>query len=200
MKEFTIPMALVDFLPVLFFFLGTFRITKDLRHRMNLLTKLLCFGGLFLVTAAGLLKAVYKLLYALSVGDFGWMSRQFFANQTFGFLLLGLGLTITVLKKTKKAELYTVIPVMGLVAVMIVGLGAMDASLCYLASKLKKRKALVFFIISFFLSLGMGYLSSKDFASAAMNWVAQGVNVLGQFLLMCGCVTLHKAGAARYGK
>ena len=200
MKEFTIPMALVDLLPVLFFFAGSYRIARDLRRRMNVFTGILCFGGLFLSTAAGVLKALYKLLYAAGAGDFGWMSPQFFPNQAFGFLLLGAGFTLVVLKKEKKPEFLSVIPVMALVAIMIVGLGAMDASLCFLASKLKKRNALVLFIISFFLVLGMGYLSSKDFTSASMNWIAQGVNVAGQFLFMAGCVILHKAGAAMFGR
>ncbi len=200
MKEFTIPMALVDLLPVLFFFAGSYRIARDLRRRMNVFTGILCFGGLFLSTAAGVLKALYKLLCAAGAGDFGWMSAQFFPNQAFGFLLLGAGFTLVVLKKEKKPEFLSVIPVMVLVAVMIVGLGAMDASLCFLASKLKKRNALVLFIISFFLVLGMGYLSSKDFTSASMNWIAQGVNCAGQFLFMAGCVILHKAGAAMYGR
>ncbi len=202
MKEFTIPMALLDLLPVLFFFLGTYRITKDLRHRMNVLTGILCFGGLILVTAAGFLKALYKLLYAAGAGDFTWMSEQFFTSQALGFFLLGLGLCCVILKKQKRAELRALlpIPVMGLVAIMVVGVAAMDASLCFLATKLKKRNALVCFILSFFFTLGMGYLSSKNFTSAAMNWIAQCVNIAGQFLLMAGCVILHKAGAARYGK
>ena len=81
---------------------------------------------------------------------------------------------------------------------MIVGLGAMDAGLCYVANKLKKRGALVCFIVSFFLCLGMGYLSSKSFDKASMNWIAQGVNCGGQLLLYIGVQMLHKAGLANY--
>ena len=40
----------------------------------------------------------------------------------------------------------------------------------------------------------MGYLASKDFDKAFMNWVAQGINVLGQFLLYLGAQILHKDG------
>ena len=39
-------------------------------------------------------------------------------------------------------------------------------------------------------------LSSKDFAEAAMNWIAEGVNVVGQGTLLLGTVLLHKAGLA----
>ena len=85
---------------------------------------------------------------------------------------------------------------MALVGIMVIGLGAMDASLAFLASRLKKRSALVCFIVSFFLCLGMGYLSSKDFTQASMNWIAQGVNLAGQLLLYIGCRLLHDAGLA----
>ena len=40
----------------------------------------------------------------------------------------------------------------------------------------------------FVLMLGMGYLSSRDFTQASMNWIAEGVNLVGQgiFLLAAG--------------
>jgi hypothetical protein len=42
----------------------------------------------------------------------------------------------------------------------------------------------------------MGYLSSKDFAEASMNWIAEGVNVVGQGTLLLGVYLLHKNGLA----
>ena len=44
----------------------------------------------------------------------------------------------------------------------------------------------------------MGYLSSQDFAEAAMNWIAEGVNIVGQGALLAGTVLLHKNGLAEY--
>lgn len=184
-------MALVDYIPVILFLLATGLLIKDLQEKMNRPAFLLFAGGTGLVTAAGLLKATYKLLYALNVGDFAWMSAQFFSNQAFGFLLAGVGLMMHVLKKERT---YAFLPTMALVGIMVVGLGAMDAGLCFLANRLKKRNALVCFIVSFFLSLAMGYLSTKNFDKAFMNWIAQLVNLCGQFLLYLGCRILHKAG------
>jgi hypothetical protein len=45
----------------------------------------------------------------------------------------------------------------------------------------------------------MGYLSSRDFAEASMNWIAEGVNVVGQGALLTGAVLLHKSGLAELG-
>ncbi len=191
MKEFTVPMALFDFFPVIFFTLGMSRMVRFLRNKMNPLTMVLCYGGTFLVAAAGALKALYKLLYASGAGDFSWMSAQFFSNQALGFVFLGFGLTLVVLKKVRD-KAFALIPVMGLVGLMVIGTGAMNASLAYLASKMKKKGAMICFIVSFFLILGMGYLSSKDFGKASMNWIAQCVNFFGQLLLMYGCFMVTK--------
>ena len=44
--------------------------------------------------------------------------------------------------------------------------------------------------------LSMGYLSSRDFDKASMNWIAEGVNILAQGSLLLGVFQLHKAGLA----
>ena len=222
MKEYSIPMAVFDLLPVVFFIAGTMTIAGDMKQKMTLPSRILFVGGSWIVGAAGLLKALYKLAYSTGLGDPAWMSRQFFYNQAFGFLLAGVGLTLAVTRLDKaqvggadssgsgsnsdgadsgssgsgSGKLYSIvpIPVMALVGMMVAGLAALDASLCFLAAKLKKRKALVLFIVSFFLCLGMGYLSSKNFEKASMNWIAEGVNAVGQLAFLAGCGILHEAG------
>ena len=197
MKEYNVPMALVDYIPVVLFFLATNKAYKALGNRMSKISKILFLSGVYLVTIAGALKATYKLLYALNIGDFVWLNNQFFSNQAIGFLLAGIGISIAVINK-KDSTVYAFLPTMALVGIMIIGLGAMDASLCYVASKMKKRSALVLFVISFFLSLGMGYLSSRNFDTAAMNWAAQGINTVGQLCLYIGVNILDNAGLKNY--
>lgn len=209
MKEYSIPMALFDLLPVFFFLAGTWTIAADMKQKMTLPAKILFVGGSGLVFLAGLLKALYKLIYSLGLGDPAWMSGQFFYNQALGFLLAGIGLTLAVMRLDKvssskggsgsgsgSGKLYSFvpIPVMALVGIMVAGLAALDASLCYLAAKLKKHSALILFIVSFFLCLGMGYLSSRNFEKSSMNWIAEGVNAAGQFAFLAGCRILHGAG------
>lgn len=209
MKEYSIPMALFDLLPVFFFLAGTWTVAADMKQKMTLPAKILFVGGSGLVFLAGLLKALYKLIYSLGLGDPAWMSGQFFYNQALGFLLAGIGLTLAVMRLDKvsgskggsssgsgSGKLYSFvpIPVMALVGIMVAGLAALDASLCYLAAKLKKHSALILFIVSFFLCLGMGYLSSRNFEKSSMNWIAEGVNAAGQLAFLAGCRILHGAG------
>ena len=70
----------------------------------------------------------------------------------------------------------------------------MDAVLCSLAKRVGRPAARILFLVSFILCLGMGYLSSKSFDKAAMNWIAQGINILGQGTLLAGVLMLHRAG------
>lgn len=185
-------MALVDYIPVAFFALASSILAKDLKDKMSKVEYGAFAGGVTLVSFAGFFKATYKLLYALGVGDFLWMSNQFFSNQSLGFLMAGIGLTLYAVKPGNKT--YAFLPTMALVGFMVIGAAGMDASLAYIASKAKKKNAMVSFIVSFFLTMMMGYLSSRDFDKAFMNWVAQFVNIFAQGLYYVGANILHKAG------
>jgi len=195
MKEFSIPMALVDYIPVVLFLLAILSLCKDLKHK-NKVGTIVLFVGSMLVFAAGAIKATYKLLYAAKIGDFVWMSNQFFSNQALGFLIAGIGMTIVVASKKNEVKTNAFLPTMALVGMMVVGICAVDAGLCKLASQLKKKWLIPLIVVSFFCSMTMGYLSTKDFTQAYMNWVAQGLNVLGMALLFISTKQLHKAGLA----
>ncbi len=195
MKQFTVPMALVDYIPVILFALSFLTVFKDLKNKVSAVSKILIGIGGILVICAGGLKATYKLLYASGVGDFEWMSNQMFSNQAFGFLLLGIGLVLSIGSVSKRLNAF--VPTMVLVLLMVIGLGAMDAVLAYYATKMKKRGALACFIVSFFFTMMMGYLSSRDFTQASMNWVAQGINCAGMLLLYLGVKSLDKAGLGK---
>lgn len=196
-KNFSVGMSLVDFIPIVIFVLANQLLYKNIKDKMNGFSKALYLIGFALTTVAPILKATYKLLCSLNVGDFIWMSNQFFSNQAFGSLLIGVGITLFVLKPNKSTA-YSLLPTMALVGILVFGTGAMDASLSYIANKMKKRNALVCFIVSFFMYIAMGYLSSKDFTTSYMNWIAEIVNIVGQLLLYSGIRILDKAGLKNY--
>lgn len=199
MNDFSVEMALVDYIPVLFFAVAGVILMRDLYSKMSKGAFALFAAGVIDVTIAGALKATWKLLYAAGICDFAALNAMFFPVQSIGFLLAGIAmLAMLVHPQTERAALAVAPPVFTgtfvFVGLMVAGLGIMDTVLCILAAKLKKPWLIVLFVVSFVCSLGMGYLSSKDFAQAAMNWIAEGVNVVGQGLLLLGAVLLHKAG------
>ncbi len=197
--EFSVQMALVDFVPVALFAAAAVILQRDLYRRMSKGAFALFAAGTINVIAAGALKALYKLLYALNVCDFQALNHMFFPVQSIGFLLAGLGV-VAMLTHRQSEQLSAVAAPAAFsgtfvfVALMILGLGAMDGGLIVLAKKLRKPGTIVLLVLSFVLCLGMGYLSSKDFGKSSMNWIAEGVNMLGQLFLFLAVLILHKAG------
>ncbi|MBQ9069729.1 MAG: hypothetical protein IJY23_00055 [Clostridia bacterium] len=197
MKDFTVSMALVDYIPVICFAIASFILMMDLYDKMSK-WGFACFSsGVVNITIAGALKATYKLLYASGVCDFEALNAMFFPVQSIGFLLGGIGILSVLLKnKSENAFLAVAPPVFRgtfvFVGIMVLGLGIMDTVLSILSVKTKKPALIVLFSLSFVCSLCMGYLSSKDFAEAAMNWIAEGVNVVGQGAFLGGVLLLHK--------
>ncbi|MBQ2767432.1 MAG: hypothetical protein IJF49_05070 [Clostridia bacterium] len=201
MKDFSVSMALVDYIPVIFFAAAAVILMRDLYNKMSKGAFALFAAGTIDITCAGAFKATYKLLYAAGVCDFEALNAMFFPVQSIGFLLAGIGiLAMLVHRQSNAAMLAVAPPVFGgtfvFVGLMVAGLGLMDAVLCILSVKLKKPILVLLFTLSFVCSLCMGYLSSRDFAEASMNWIAEGVNIIGQGALLAGVLLLHKQGLA----
>ncbi len=203
MKDFSVSMALVDFIPVIFFAAASVILMRDLYNKMSKGAFALFAAGTIDITCAGALKALYKLLYAAGVCDFEALNTMFFPVQSIGFLLAGIGILALITHRQGKNAALAVAPPVFLgtfvfVGLMVAGLGLMDAGLCIIAAKMKKPRFIVLFVLSFVCSLCMGYLSSRDFAQASMNWIAEGVNVIGQGTFLAGAWLLRKNGLAKF--
>ncbi|MBQ7326790.1 MAG: hypothetical protein IJW93_04875 [Clostridia bacterium] len=198
--DFTIGMALVDYIPVICFAIGAVILMRDLYNKMSKGAFALFAAGTIMITLAGALKATWKLLYAAGICNFEALNNMFFPTQSIGFLLAGVGILAMLVYNQKETKLRSVPPVFSgtfvFVGLMVAGLGVMDTVLCILSAKLKKPWLIALFVLSFVCSLCMGYLSSKDFTEAAMNWIAEGVNVVGQGSFLAGAYLLHKNGLA----
>ena len=188
----TVAMALMDVVPVLLFGAAWVILYRDLKNKLNCFSGVLLPLGAALVFVVGFCKAIWKLQTALGANAIELFNKAFFPCQSIGFLLMGVGMLAFMFSKRRNtAHSLTMVYVMGMV---LGNLGA-SAGLVYIASKVKKA-AVPLFICTFVFSMMMGYLSSRDFAQASMNWIAQGVNTLGQVLLLIGALLLHRAGLA----
>lgn len=183
----SVPMAIVDFIPVALFLAGALVLQRDLYHEMSKGSFALFSAGTITIFVAGFFKATWKLLYALSVCDFEALNKCFFPMQTTGFVLAGLGVLAMVVlpQKEKSVCAAAAVPAvfggtMLFVALMVLGVVALDGSLVAVAVRRKKHAAIPVLVVSFVFVMGMGYLSSKDFSIPAMNWLAEGVNIVGQ--------------------
>ena len=185
----TVPMALMDFVPVLLFGADWLILYKDLKNKLDLCSGVLLPLGAGLVFLAGFLKATWKMQKALGVPAVELFNKMMFPTQSVGFLLMAVGMLALMYGKRKSARSLTMVWVM---LTVLGNLGA-SAGLVWIASKMKKA-AVPLFIVAFVCSMMMGYLSSRDFAQASMHWIAQSVNTLGQALLLVGSLLVHKAG------
>jgi len=201
MYNFTIPMALMDFVPVLCFGYAAALLQRDLYDKMRKSHFALFAAGTINIFTAGLLKAVWKLLYAANICDFYALNTMFLPVQSIGFLLAGLGIVLMMTTR-KKVMLAVAPPVFSgsviFIMMMVLGLGSICTVLSILAVKMKKKGAVIIFILSFLCSMGMGAMSGQDATLAWVNWVEQGINCVGQGLLMWGVILLDKAGLKEF--
>ena len=202
MYNFTISMALMDFVPVAFFGVTAVLLLGDLYNKMSKGVYALFAAGSVNVFMAGFCKALWKLLYAADICNFVALEEMFMPVNSLGLLFVGLSLIGMVTFKKKTAAL-TVAPValtssLPFIAMMVVGLGGMCASLSIVAAKMKKGKVMTLFILSFVCAMGMGYMSSQDSTLAWVNWAEQSINTVSQLCLMLGTIALHKANLKKW--
>ena len=197
MYEFSVHMALTDYIPVAIFAVVAVLLQRDLYNKMPKYAFACFAAGTIDAFIAGFLKATWKLLYAAGVCDFHMLNTMFLPTQSLGLLLTGFG--ILLMLGAKKHVTLAVAPLLFqgtfvFVGMMVLGLGGMCAGLSSLAVTMKKKGLIPVFVLCFFCYMAMGYLASRDGSSAAMNWAEQGVNCLGQTFLLIGVLALHRAG------
>ena len=203
MNGITVPMAIVDFIPVVMFFLAACLLLKDLYNKMTKGAYALLATGSIMVLIGGFYKALWKILYALNICDYPLLSESFFPIQGTGFLLVFLALVGMFTPHNKKnvtLKSVAVVPVldssMPFVILQIIGCAGMQFTLFGISLKMKKKNAAVCYIVAFIFMLAMGYLSAKFDDTPGMHWVAQLTNTISQGSLLLGTWILHKAGLA----
>ncbi|MDO5330524.1 MAG: hypothetical protein Q4F15_03735 [Bacillota bacterium] len=204
-NDFSIGMALCDYIPVILYGCAAFLLLRDLHNKAGRVAYSLMAAGFIFNVLAGFCKATWKLLYAANICDFSPLNEMFFPVQSFAFLLAGAGalaLIITGRKKPMVAASFLAPVVwsgtMLFVAFMCIGLGLLDAGLIFVCVMMKRKRYIPLFVVSFVFCLGMGYLSSQDFSEAYWNWIAEGVNIIGCGALFVGALLLHKDGLADF--
>ena len=189
----SVPMALVDFIPVILFIISAITLQRGLYYRMSKGAFAVFSAGTIMVICAGIFKASWKLLYGAGICDFARLNQAFFPMQSVGFLLAGIAVIAMVFFKQDPAgeKLYAAgVPAVFsgtviFIAAMVLGALGLCGGLAVESRCRGKTKAFILFILTFIFLLMMGYLGTKDFAKPSMNWIGEGVNLVGQgfFLL-----------------
>ena len=199
MNGITVPMAIIDFIPVVLFFFAAIILQRDLYNKLVKGAFALLAAGSIMVFIGGFYKALWKFLYALNICNFEALDIAFFPLQAPGFLLVFLGLTALKKKDFGSPTALAVAPVLYqsnlvFIVMQVVGFGGIQYCMARTALLMKKKLAAVLFILSFIFVLGMGYLGAKFDDSSNMHWLAQVTNIFSEGCFLWGVMILHKAG------
>ena len=205
MNGITVPMAIVDFIPVVMFFMATVILQRDLYSKMVKGAFALLAAGSIMIFIGGFYKAAWKILFALNICDFQSLNSALFPLQGPGFVLVFMGLTALHKKDFGSPTALAVAPVIYksnliFIILQVLGFGGVNYCMIRIACFMKKKLTSVLFVLSFFFSLCMGYLGAKFDDSSSMNWIAQITNILSQGCFLWGVLVLHKAGLGAKNK
>ena len=103
-ETYTLGLSLLDFVPNLAFLVGAYYLVKIVQTKGKGFYYYATIIGGLLVFLGGTLKAVWKLLVTLGVGDFQWMSNAQFPLHAPGFLLLFISVIYLVRRDKKDAQ------------------------------------------------------------------------------------------------
>ena len=201
MDGITVPMAIVDFIPVVLFFIAAVILQRDLYNKLVKGAFALLAAGSIMVFIGGFYKATWKILIALNICNFEALNTALFPMQGPGFVLVFLGLTALKKKDFGAPMALAVAPVLYksnliFIIMQVIGFGGIQYCMVRTALLMKKKLAAVLFVLSFIFVLGMGYLGAKFDDTSGMNWIAQVTNILSEGCFLGGVLILHKAGLA----
>lgn len=203
--DYSVLMAIVDFLPVLFYFLASWLVSKDLYNKLSRNAYSMLAAGSIMCFIGGAFKAVWKLLFCFGI-NYPFFYTALFPMQAPGFCIYTAGL-IMALRQTKNGgsgfddgksmNVVAATVTSSLPLIMFQTLGSIGSLICLaiFAKRMKKPSAIICFILSIVFLLAMGGLGATlDTKYAWANWVEQGVNAVGQILFYAGAIILHKNG------
>jgi uncharacterized membrane protein len=203
----TVGLAIFDYIPVFLFALTGIILMRDLYNKLSKGAFALVAAGVIMVLVAGIYKATWKLVYTLGAADLYLLNDAFLPIQAAGFLLLGIGLVAGSFFRQGKGKMYAIAPLavvpqergaIVFIIFMVLGYLGFCGSMTRVAVRMKKWLAVILYILSFVLLMGMGYLGSREFGNdGLMNWVEEGVNTAAQICLLVATLNLHKAGLAQ---
>ena len=201
MEDFTLGLALYDFVPVGLTGIAVYFIARVVRER-GVPAHQMAAVAAGLVFAAGLSKAIWKLIATISGHDLVWLASMLFPLMAPGFALLAAGVWASQRRQPPNTALFWLMPVVliGVVyalAVYRMGAGfergwfmpimalASLSNICLtvLLFAMAWRRGLRWVAMLFTVNLGMVFalipIAQMDSHSIAMHWLEQTLTAVG---------------------
>jgi hypothetical protein len=223
--EYTLSLALVDFLPVFFAAFGFFYVVRLVSSVFPLQGRIAFLGGLFVVLG-GFIKAVWKFLMAFSAGtmDLGWMENALFILMAPGYILLAWSVWQTARSvQGKRTFSVWVLPVTAIVLLFLTSfyLYRLDPAspawerilltalvlatlltgvlLIVFAARLKLSRAAWLFLVNLLTVLIMNGLARQPGQPISLQWIEEVINVVSWLAFALGARMLYQYAQIRFG-
>lgn len=199
METYTLPLALLDYVPNIAFLVGAFFLVRTVILARGKPCSRMCMAGALLIFSGGILKATWKLIFTLGIADIQWMSEIQFILLAPGFLALLV--TAILLARTKPFEAPAIAMAMAawkipLLAIMTLSSLGAQGILTYISFKRKAPLAASLFIIAVLCMLGMSGMASGSEQTLATQWIEETMNSIGQIAFAAACGLLYRNYAA----
>lgn len=179
MELYSVPLALEDFLPVIFSALGLY-LLAGMITKMNVDCKNMAYLGFILVALGGLSKATWKLIYALSEGQTNivMMDNALFFFLSTGFIFVSFALIYAQRNLSGKSSPNNVWLVPGVLAIITL-ITAFGISITMHDPEREGRQMWFFILLGMttifnFLTLGLAINQSRQ----QKQWLALGLFVV----------------------
>ena len=199
MKDtYPLVLALYDFVPVVLFLIGAIFLVRTSIRMCGFRCGRLAIAGVLLIFIGGILKAIWKLLYTIGMGNFQLLSESQFPLVAPGFLILLIAVLMMARSdretRVTNAALLLIMATWKIPFLIVMTLTSMGVQgiLTYVSFQRKKKLAAAGFIVAFLGLVGMGALASGE-QTLAMQWIEQSVNTVGQLGFMIGSILLHRS-------
>lgn len=133
MEEFTLSLALVDFIPVLAFGIAIIMISSGFNSALFLI-------GAIISLLAGVFKVLWKLILGTTKKDVKWLNKSFIPMQSGGWVIMLLGIICNI-GKIDFANLLAAIVGMPQLIFFILWLGLMGTMIWYKKNKFERYSA-----------------------------------------------------------
>ncbi|MCU0484877.1 MAG: hypothetical protein MUC85_02080 [Anaerolineales bacterium] len=195
MEIYTLPLALLDFIPNIAFLVGAYFLVQTVILARGKPCSRMCMAGSLLVFSGGILKATWKLIFTLGIADIQWMSQAQFILLAPGFLALLV--TTILLARTRPIETPSITMAMAawkipLLAIMTLSSLGAQGILTYISFKRKARVAASLFIVAVLCMLGMSGMASGSEQTVAAQWIEESMNTIGQIAFAAACWLLYR--------
>ncbi|MBI5375868.1 MAG: hypothetical protein HZA77_10565 [Candidatus Schekmanbacteria bacterium] len=194
--DVSLGVALYDYAPNIVFVFGIYWIIKSLKSELSKSSTYLIVFASALVIIAGILKATWKLIIALSGSDVRILSDIMFPLMGTGFFLIFIVLLMVVIRKNpEKSFKPLAIASSKKIFLPLMIIGGMGTTICLLIISWRKkaRAAFVLFIIELIMTLMLGYVGGKfEVVTNFGVFLEQTLNLSSRIVWMLGCFYLYK--------